>query len=458
MTAGMTGTFPTGPRDGAGLVPRVAWTRSPAPPAGALAPLSPPRSGRGRWPTGAAMLVALVCVVWLAVSSGATTPAPAAAPPPAAACGPSWVTGWQASMQPGRADLTGATLRMVVNPGATGTQVRVRLSNRFGATPLVVGTAAAGRSDGAAGTARPVAFAGLPGVTIASGADVVSDPVPLPAEAGRPLAVSLVLTAAPEVVPQHPVALQTSYLARGASAEPVDSWFVLTGVDVLTPRPVAAVVAMGDSITDGVGSPADAEERWSDALAARLSAAGGPAGMAVLNAGLSGNQLVAADPAHDLDSPLARLDTDVTRAAGASDVVLNIGTNDLAAGRSAPDVVAGLQVYARSAHAAGKRVFLTTITPSTLGPHGTRAAVAARAAVNTWVRDHGREYADGVFDFAAAVADPVDPGRLASAFDAGDGLHLSAAGYRALADAVDIGRLTGSPCLAETGPAVVAAN
>jgi lysophospholipase L1-like esterase len=100
-------------------------------------------------------------------------------------------------------------------------------------------------------------------------------------------------------------------------------------------------------------------------------------------------------------------------------------------------------------------VFLTTITPSVTGAHGTPAAVATRDTVNTWVRAHGREHADGVFDFAAVVADPAQPSRLAPPFDSGDGLHLSAAGYRALAGAVDAAALTGSPCLADTSPARV---
>ena len=96
-------------------------------------------------------------------------------------------------------------------------------------------------------------------------------------------------------------------------------------------------------------------------------------------------------------------------------------------------------------------MFLTTITPSDAGPHGTPQAGRPRDAVNRWVRAQGPEHAAGVFDFAAAVADPAHPERLAAAADAGDGLHLSAAGYRALAAAVPVTALTGSPCLAD-GP------
>jgi lysophospholipase L1-like esterase len=254
------------------------------------------------------------------------------------------------------------------------------------------------------------------------------------------------------VVARHTVALQTSYLSRpgdataagaGAFSAELQSWLVLTGVDVLAPRPVSALVAVGDSITDGLGSRADADERWTDALSAVLAERGGSTTMAVLNAGLSGNRLLGAD------QPLARFGRDVAAAAGATDVVLHMGTNDIAAGSSAAEIITGLATFAEHARADGRRVFLTTITPSTLREHGTRAAEAVRTAVNAWVRERGREHADGVFDFAAAVADPARPDHLLPAYDSGDGLHLSAAGYRALAAAVDVTRLSGSRCLAD---------
>jgi lysophospholipase L1-like esterase len=414
--------------------------------------------GRGWLPSCLTALVALACAVGLAVATGgppASRPAAAAADD---ACAPRWVTGWQAAAQPGPASpgTGGATVRMVVSPQVTGAQVRLRLSNVHGATPLAVGAVTAARSDGGpglvGGTARPVAFAGQQAVVVPPGGEVVSDPVPLVAEAGAPLAVSVFLPVVPEVLTQHAVALRPSYLSgrgdatyagAGEFRTELPTWVVLTGVEVQVPRPVNAVVAVGDSITDGVGAAAG--ERWTDALSARLADTGGATTMAVLNAGIAGNRLLpAAGPQHG-DVPLARYGRDV---AAATDVVLHVGTNDLAVGRSAADLVAGLQEFAARARADGKRVFLTTVTPSETGPHGTPAAVAERAELNAWVREHGRAHADGVFDFAAAVADPERPGRLAPAFDAGDGLHLSAAGYRALAAAVDPALLSGSPCLA----------
>ena len=425
----------------------------------------------------ATSLVGLAVVAVIVVAAGRSMPlAPSdalgqpARPATVDRCGPTWVAAWQAGPQAVRSaqPLAGRTLRMIVRPQVTGSQVRVRLSNRFGSTPLLLGPVSVARAaTGAAlvpGTAAPVTFPG-PSVVPPRG-ELVSDPVPVVAEAGRPIAVSVVLPQTPDVVAEHPVALQTSYLSGPGDASlaedgaafttPLESWLVLTGLDVLAPRPINAVVAMGDSITDGVGSGNDTDTRWSDALSARLVRRGGATTMAVLNAGISRNELLADRGPSGGEAPSARIGREVVDVAGATDVVLHIGTNDIAAGRSADDIVGGLVRFGDQARAAGRRVFLTTITPSDNGAHGTPRAQAVREQVNRWVREHGREHAAGVFDFATAVADPHDAERLLGRYDAGDGLHLSGAGYRALAEAVDVARLTGSPCLADHSPARVA--
>ncbi len=411
-------------------------------------------------------VVVAVGALTVVVRDGSTASAAPDPTPAAGRCGPAWVAAWQASPQavtPERR-LAGRTLRMIVRPQAAGSQLRLRLSNRFGTAPLPLGRAsAAWAATGAAvvrDTITPVTFDGLAEVVIPPGAELLSDPVPVVTEAGRPLAVSLVLPRTPEVVAEHPVALQTSYLSlpgdssmdAGAAAftTRIGSWMVLTGVDVLVPRPMNALVAMGDSITDGVGSDTDTDSRYSDALSERLARRGGRAAMSVLNAGISRNELLA-DRREGGQSPLVRFAPEVVDVPGATDVVLHIGTNDLEAGRGAPEIIDGLVRFSELGRAAGRRVFLTTITPSKTGQRGSADVRAAREAVNRWVRERGRYHADGVFDFAAAVADPRDTARLLARYDAGDGLHLSDAGYRALADAVDVTRLTGSPCLAGTG-------
>ena len=417
------------------------------------------------------------CSASLAIAGGSGSgPTSLPTSPPAAAdrCGPGWVAAWEASPQPVPPDepLAGRTLRMIVRPQATGSEVRLRLSNRFGTAPLAVGPVSAARAGAGAtlvpGTVQPVSFGGRRAVVVDPGSELVSDPVRVVAEAGRPIAVSLMLPSTPDVVAEHPVALQTSYLSgpgdssiddEGAAfTTPIGSWLVLTGVDVLAPRPVNAVVAMGDSITDGVGSGIDTDTRWSDALSDRLARRGGAATMAVLNAGISRNELLADRGQVGGESPLVRIRREVAESPGHDRRrAAHRHQRHRRRPRRSTRSSTGSSGSPAIARAAGKRVFLTTITPSDTGPHGTpRAAGGPRRRSTGGCAEQRPEHADGVFDFAAAVADPARPGRLLGRYDAGDGLHLSEAGYRALADAVDVTRLTGSPCLADRSPARVA--
>jgi lysophospholipase L1-like esterase len=383
-------------------------------------------------------------------------------------CAPGWVAAWNASpvAAPGgrvaqRPEVGGRTLRMIVRPRAAGSEVRLVLSNRYGAQPLElrsVSVAPAGSGPDLAGKPVTARFGGLAAAWVPAKGQVISDPVDLPASAANSLAVSMFVVGKPAVVSEHPWAMRTSYISDpgdfadsrdGARfTHPVTSWLILTGLDVRAPKATNAVALMGDSITDGVGSSLNTDRRLSDSLSDRLTALGGAEEMSVLNAGIAGNQLLADFPSTVGESVLSRFGWEVAGRPGVTDVILHAGTNDLAAGASAQDVIAGMTRFTERSHTAGMRVFLTTITPANTGTHGSPAVVAKRNEVNQWVRSQGRAHADGVFDFAAAVTDVSQPGRLTTGFDAGDGLHLSDLGYRALAGAVELGALSGSRCLA----------
>nr|WP_255426270.1 GDSL-type esterase/lipase family protein [Pseudonocardia sp. C8] len=226
----------------------------------------------------------------------------------------------------------------------------------------------------------------------------------------------------------------------------LQSWPVLAGLEVHAPRPRGGLLVIGDSLVDGVGSTPDRDDRLTDQIAARFDPAAGDRGVTVLNAGLSRNRLLQDDPPGAGDAPLTRFDTDVTGVAGVRDVLLLAGTNDLAAGAGPDELIAGIQAFAQRARASGLRVFLTTIPPAAAGEHGTRATAAARDRVNAWLRADGPRYADGVVDAATALADPGDPRRLRPEYDSGDGLHPSAAGYRAVAAVTPVEELSGTPC------------
>lgn len=215
----------------------------------------------------------------------------------------------------------------------------------------------------------------------------------------------------------------------------------------------AAVVTLGDSITDGFGSTVDADRRWPDVLAERLVAARSPLG--VVDAGISGNRIL-----HDLPearfgpAALARFDRDVLSVPGVRTVILMESINDIghpgAAGLSdqkvtPADITAGMRQIADRAHAHGLRILAATLTPyaDTIFPgYFTTDGEADRQAVNRWVRESG--VFDGVIDFNAVLRDPARPDHLAPEYDFGDHLHPNDAGYRGMGEAVDLSLLAPS--------------
>jgi lysophospholipase L1-like esterase len=102
-------------------------------------------------------------------------------------------------------------------------------------------------------------------------------------------------------------------------------------------------------------------------------------------------------------------------------------------------VVAGLRDVVRRAHDHGLRVTGSTLTP--FGGHRgySRRLNAVREQVNQEIRS-GTVF-DEVVDFDRALRDPERPLRLLPAYDSGDHLHPSDAGYRAMADALDVDHL-----------------
>jgi lysophospholipase L1-like esterase len=221
------------------------------------------------------------------------------------------------------------------------------------------------------------------------------------------------------------------------------SWYWLAGVDVTAPKETRAVVAFGDSITDGARSTVDANRSWPSVLAQRLFARHGhPPRLAVLNAGISGNRIL-----HDVmgSNALARFDRDALLQSGVEDVIVLEGINDIGFSSipggadqavTADDLIAGLRQLVEFAHVRGIRVFGATLLPFEGAPYFSPEGETKRQAVNSWIRTGGAF--DGVIDFDAAVRDPNHPTKVLPAYDSGDHLHPSDAGYQAMANAVDL--------------------
>jgi len=299
-------------------------------------------------------------------------------------------------------------------------------------------------------SSRPLKFSASASTTVPSGAIIVSDPVDLPVPATSDLVVDVyvpgdTLTSGSPLT-MHTGANQTSFVSStgnyaGADSFPVatttGSWFVLARVEVSAPAGAGAIVALGDSITDGTRSTPNTNHRWPDLLAKRLAEANGPR-MAVMNAGIAGNRVLLDNAG---PNALARFDRDVLSQTGVTHVIVMEGINDIGQGRSNPlpsaaDLIGAHRQLIVRAHARGLKIYGATLTPFEGAAYFTAEGEAKRSALNEWIRT-SKEY-DAVIDFDAAVRDPGHPTKFLSQYQSGDNLHPSDAGYQAMADSIDL--------------------
>lgn len=371
-----------------------------------------------------------------------------------------WVGTWAASpvgVPNGSGAIAGKELLYeTVHVSRGGSQVRVILTNEFGTESLAVDALhvelRGGDGQPVRGSEHSVSFVGQPGTVIPAGAVAVSDPVAMQLPPLSDLVISLSLPAQPQhVVTTHSLGLQTNYEAHGDAltpapppeARPFMQWRYLKSVEVEGPEPTAAaVVTLGDSITDGHKSTPDANRRWPDVLARRLQADPRGRELGVLNEGISGNRLL-----HDGAGPnaLARLDRDILSQDGVRYLIVIEGINDIGhtAQPRTPDdpvtaqaIIAGLTQIIERAHAHGIAVYGATLTPFLGAGYASPAGEIMRETVNTWIRSGGRF--DGVIDFDRMLRDPANPGHFLPAFDSGDHLHPSDAGYKAMGEGIDL--------------------
>jgi lysophospholipase L1-like esterase len=373
---------------------------------------------------------------------------------------PQWVGTWAtapmvADPGPNLRSFSATTLRQIVHISAGGAQIRVRFTNVFGTDPLTISDAHVALSGGnaaiQAGTDHAITFGGAASVNIPPGAELFSDPVALAVQPLSDLAISFYLPSqVMRAETYHSFGDQDNFIANGdvptapdlPDATKILSWYFLDGVDVQAVGGSRAIVALGDSITDGALSTHNANLRWPDLLAARLQADPNLKNIGVLNVGIGGNRVL-----NDVAGPsaISRIDRDVLSQSGVRYVIVLESINDI--GRlshitnpyddiTAQQLEMGLKQIADAAHEHGIKAIGATLTPYGGAGYSSDKGEQVREAVNDWIRNSGTF--DGVVDFDKATQDPANPTHFNADFDSGDHLHPKDAGYKAMAAGIDL--------------------
>ncbi len=377
----------------------------------------------------------------------------------------SWIPTWYASPEPTGstpvATLQDETVRQIVHVSAGGKMVRIRLSNAYGNTDLhIAKVAVADRGVGSAikaGSSVALTFGGHSDVIVAPGGYALSDPIVFDVVPQSDLAISLQVSGSVSLSTVHLTQRKAAYFATGDAVDAVtfptiaapatgDQGLWLSEVEVAQSPAKAAVVAFGDSITDGAGPKADTNAPWPDVLADRLIKAKMP--LSVINAAITGNRLLHAGSWAPFGAAgVARFDGDVLAQPNVKAVVVLLGINDIGQYGSGAqeaadvrDIETGLAQLAARAHENGLKIYVGTLTPfkvTTIKAYYSDEKEAQREAVNAWIRGNSAAF-DGVADFDKALEDPANPGHMRAEYDSGDHLHPSAAGDAAIAGAIPL--------------------
>lgn len=379
-----------------------------------------------------------------------------------------WVASWTAAPHAplgstGRfaaATYEDVTITQVIRLTEGGTQLRVKLSNRYGPGPLTIGAARIAQIDDAGnevpGTGRVLTFGGEGGAVIPRGAPFVSDmiAVELPDLARMKVELFLPMNTGPctcHLTGADELAVSPPGNFIGKPFEPVSKAqyrAFLAGVEVNSPDALGTIVTYGDSITDGVGATAGKNRRWPDVLADRLQTAG--VEWAVANQAISGNRVLSPGMG---ESALARFDEDVLSLPNVKYMIVFEGVNDIG-NRYGPQsggvggltldqpqitvaqMIAGYSQLIARAHEKGIKVIGSPIGPYKGAGYWSEEGEAARQEINNWILNGGAF--DATVRLDIAFADPADPQKMRDGYHFGDFLHGSDAGLRAVGESIDL--------------------
>ena len=372
----------------------------------------------------------------------------------------SWVTTWSTSQQlvepgnmPPAPGLTNNTLRQTVRVSIGGDQLRLHFSNIFSKGPATFKSVAIAVSrEGSiidTATQKMLTFGGNNSVTIPAESEIYSDPLAFHLVPGSRLAITIHFGETSPTVTGHPGSRTTSFILEGdktlsedfTGSVETDHWYMIQGIDVKTTSEAAAIVALGNSITDGRGSGTNKQNRWTDILSERLLGNPKTKHYSVLNAGIGGNCVL-----HGGLGPTAldRFDRDVLSQSGVRWLIILEGINDIggirdeeSAPRVAQELIDAYTLMIEKAHAHGIKVYGGTILPFAKSFYDTPFRQEARNIVNEWICSSGKF--DAVIDFDKVMRSPDDPKTILPDVHSGDFLHPDEAGYKIMGDCIDLG-------------------
>lgn len=369
-----------------------------------------------------------------------------------------WVTTWATALQtaephncPPEPYLEGNSFRQILQVSIPGKELRLHLSNYFNTdeTEIKGVEIAVAKTMGASpeideSTSVSLTFGGQKSVTMAAGAEVVSDPVKFKLSERMNLAVTIHYgKISGTTLTSHPGSRTTSYIARGNTSDfsdpaaRTDHWYTISAIDVIPKKKhAAAICVLGDSITDGRGTTTNGQDRWTDQLSRSLL--DHKMHLSVLNFGLGGNCILRGGLGPTAQSRYAR---DLFDKCGVKYVILFEGVNDIGGSRDAVETAEGIKkVWSQivtEAHERGIKVFGATVTPFKGNGYYRGNHEEGRKALNDWIRTY--EGFDGVIDFDAMVRDTEDQERLNPEFlFENDWLHLNASGYGTMGKGIDL--------------------
>lgn len=365
-----------------------------------------------------------------------------------------WVGTWATSPYlvtesniPPSPGLSNNTLRQIIRVSIGGNQIRLKFSNQYGKSPVTMNSVHLAVSDGKSSiksdTDKVLTFGGNESVTIPAGQTITSDTLNYGLEKLANMAITIYFGSIPTDLTGHPGSRTTSYLQSDnavtesslPTAVTTDHWYFITGMDVLTSG--KAVVALGDSITDGRGATTNANNRWTDIFASCLQKNPATSNVAVLNQGIGGNSVLSGGL-----GPVAveRFDRDVLEQSGVRYLIIFEGINDIGSEKStlklSTDLINSYKNFISKAHDKNILVYGATILPCGGSGYYSELHEQIRQTVNDWIRT-SRQF-DAVIDFDAALRDSNTATRLLSTYDSGDHLHPNPEGYNKMAEAIDL--------------------